>query len=138
MKDEDKIKDTTASKEVKIEDTTTSREIKPERMDSIVIGAEIGKPKEAKSTTEKIVEKVKKVEAKKKKVTVPKRDVPCILKFKKKTAKQAANIALLFKKLNYKNYRIDHSRGHGKWDITVWFKSEGERDKFEERINKLL
>lgn len=113
-----------------------------EKKDKGMSGKSLKKELEKKTVTEKIVEKVKEKEKKTKKKIPPKktaaRDIPCILRFKKVTAEQAANVARLFKKLNYTDYTISHSKGHEKWDIMVRFKSLDERDKFEERIKKLL
>lgn len=135
MKDKDIIKDTTDASKIAKADDSTGGPIAPE------------KPITEKFTAEKIVEKVKKrkekpkPKAKQKPAAVHQkenRDVPCILRFKKVSPKQAANVAHLFKKLKYRNYRISHSKGHNKWDIEVWFENLDERDKFEVMINKLL
>lgn len=101
---------------------------------------ELSESEKEKPITEKIVQKVK-PKPKSKSPLIKKikhRNVPCILRFKKITAKQAQKVATLFKKLDYRDYTLKHSKGHDRWDVVVWFKSLDQRDEFEERINKLL
>ena len=106
---------------------------------------------ENKFTSKKIAEKISEEKPEPKPTPKPKpkpspppvkkvenRNIPCILRFKRVTAKQAANVAKLFRKLKYTNYTIVHSKGHNEWDILVRFDNLDERDKFEKIINKLL
>lgn len=99
-------------------------------------------PEEEEPITDKVVEKPK--EKSKPKPTPPpakkveNRNVPCMLRFKKVTATQAANVVHLFKKSKYTDYTISHAKGHNMWDILVRFKNLDERAKFEKWINSLL
>lgn len=96
-----------------------------------------------KFTSEKIAEKVseEKPEPKPKPTPIKKvenRNVPCMLRFTKVTAKQAASVVHRFKKSKYTDYTISHAKGHNMWDILVRFKNLDERDEFEKWINSLL
>lgn len=129
-----------------IEEKKTKKESKPEGKVETSMDVPIEEI-ENKFASEKIVEKVSEEKPEPKPKPTPKpppakkvenRNVPCMLRFKKVTAKQAANVVHLFKKSKYTDYTINHAKGHNMWDILVRFKNLDERDKFEKWINSLL